>query len=249
MQQLIKHDSTQELNGQIARIVNASKSLKFIDADENQIRKTLSVIFLMIGLRPQHFPTEQETAFLIKHIKSEYGTKGLDDMILAFELAVTHKLYIKDVNPYDQFTILYLGNIMEAYRVYRNHNLKSVQAPTPQLEVPKLSKEDKLNEIEELRGKNNNINLFPLYIYEWLVEFDLLKLSVEDKEKYYSRASDYYLNKLHNEAILHGNFREYNAYNKMHQQGFKMIKGDAVKMIRNIAKKMVAIDYLSNNLN
>jgi len=237
-----------ELNGQINSIQKALQSTKINEATDEQLTTRLSIIFMMIGLRPQHFPTHPETHFLLQHLREEYGHKTLDELQLAFRLGATGKLDLDDINPYDQFTIIYLTKIMAAYRKHLITISKTIETKPTEIMIDKITDEEKKQEIEEWRCKKDiNINLIPMYIYEWLCEFGHIILENSDKKRLYERAADYRLHQLREEAETGGGWTEYNRYVNMHSKGFRAITGEEVNNIRSISKKIAVFEWIKNN--
>jgi len=112
---------------EITNVHVASNALsgKFIgQSTENEVKDKLKIIYAMIGLRPQHFPVDEEKQFLHDYIFAKYGKKTLDELVLAFDLAIQGQLDIEDIKVYDQFTCEYLAKIMNGYREW----LKTVSA-------------------------------------------------------------------------------------------------------------------------
>jgi hypothetical protein len=89
-------------------------------------------IFLLIGLRKVQYPTPEEDVFNSNFIKKNYGHKTTNEIIEAFELAVTGKLDV-DVKHYDQFTLPYFCKIMDAYRIFNNERI--LATPPPKLKL------------------------------------------------------------------------------------------------------------------
>lgn len=215
----------------------------------NEINQQLAKIYLLIGLRPQHFPTEFETQFLINYIKEHHGKTGIGELYYAFQLAVQDKLELESVNPYDQFTILYFEKIMIAYRNWKNKKYieeSNQRTETMQLEY-KMTDAEKWEEINEWKNKDEiNISFIPIYLYEWLEEFGEIMLSKEEKFAIYEKASLMYLNIMKTEAEKQGKWIEYNTYLNQYTTGIKNIKGQYVPIIRNYAKKISVFNYLKN---
>lgn len=115
------------------------KEKKLIDADEVEIKDCLKYVYLLIGLRPQNYPDGGEKEFLHRYIAQNWGVHRLGEVRLAFDLAIQGKLNIdpKDVNCYENFSVLYFGRIMSAYRQHALELVKQIRGkpvallPTP----------------------------------------------------------------------------------------------------------------------
>lgn len=215
--------------------------------DAHEINQQLAKIYLIIGLRPQHFPTEYETQFLISYIKEHHGNKGIGELYFAFQLAVQDKLEVESVNPYDQFSVIYFERIMIAYRSYLNKKYieeSNIRKEPMQIEY-KMTNEEKWEEIKRWKEKSEiNIRLIPIYLYEWLEEFGEIMLDKDEKILIYEKACGMYLNILRDEAQNGNEYQEYNRFLNQYSTGFKNIKGEYVPTIRNLAKRISVFNYL-----
>jgi len=100
----------------VAAVKERLKGKAMCVASDQEISLGLSKIYLLVGLRPHHFPTMEEDLFLFTFIRNHFGRKTLSEMEYAFELAVTNQLDIDDIKVYDQFTPEYFARIMNAYK-------------------------------------------------------------------------------------------------------------------------------------
>lgn len=202
----------------------------------------------MIGLRPQHFPTQIEDQMLLTFIKKHFGHKSIDELYLAFELAITGELDIDDVKVYDQFTLEYLMRIMNAYKrwlIIKAKERTETMKPPP-LEIPPLTEQDKLNEIDEWKKKDSiNFRLIPLYLYDWMFDYDYIKLNDADKIMLYSRSIKLRENELRNEAEMFGGDKTtYRNFMKMKEMNFENITEDEERIINIIFKKIAVFEFL-----
>ena len=217
------------------------------DCDANEINQQLAKIYLIIGLRPQHFPTEFETQFLISYIKEHHGNKGIGELFFSFQLAVQDKLEIENVNPYDQFSVIYFERIMIAYRSWKNKKFieESQIREEPKMIEYKMTDAEKWEEINDWKSKDEiNIRLLPIYLYEWLEEFGEIMLDKEEKVGIYEKACAMYLDILRTEAERKSKWIEYNTYLNQYTKGFKSITGEYVPTLRNLSKRIAVFNYL-----
>jgi len=89
---------------------------------------------LKIGL--QSIPADEAKAILIAHVIDNFGGNHLDEIVLAFEMAIAGRLDLdeKEVTAYENFSCLYVSRIMNSYRrwailEYRQHEKVIVPAP------------------------------------------------------------------------------------------------------------------------
>lgn len=229
-------------------IMQTLKSKKIVDCSPKEIIEKLSLIYMLIGLRPQHFPTQQEDILLLTFIKKHFGHKSIDELYFAFELAILGHLEIDDIKVYDQFTIEYLVRIMNCYRKWLLNKSKDMTKKIEYPGVKELTNEDKIDEIKEWQTRQlPNFRLIPLYLYEWMVEFKYINLSVEQKLKLYHNAIELRTSELKNSAENEGNKTEYKNFMKLKNANFDNIPMDEIFRIDDIFKKIAVYEYLKNN--
>jgi len=222
---------------------------KLIDCDANEINQQLAKIYLIIGLRPQHFPTDYENQFLIDYIKTNHGQTGIGELYFAFQLAVQDKLEVESVNPYDQFSVIYFERIMIAYRSWKNKKYieeSQIRIEPKQIEY-KMTDAEKWEEINDWQQRNEiDIRIIPIYLYEWLEEFGEIMLDKNEKIKIYEQAAQMYLSIMRKQAEQQNTWQEFNRYINQHTLGFKQIKGEYVPIIRNLSMRIAVYNYLKN---
>lgn len=81
-----------------------------------------------IGLRSQNWPNELETAVLYEHIISNFGGNRIDEIKLAFEMAIAGSLGV-DANCFENFSCYYFSTIMNAYRKWSSEAIKFAGKP------------------------------------------------------------------------------------------------------------------------
>ncbi len=201
----------------------------------------------MVGLRPHHWPVEQEKEDLHNYIRLKYGKKTLSELILAFDLAINNELDLKpdDIKVYDQFTIAYLAQIMTGYKKWLSQQSK--QAKKTPLALPEarvLTLEEKDEWINEWVNKEEiNIELIPVIFYDYLIESG--KISVPNNEqrvKYLSIA----VNKIEKKLLEEGDnaidwHNQWNLFQMMKNNGFE---GQFKDRILTLAQKLIIFDYL-----
>jgi hypothetical protein len=98
--------------------VSAMQSKKIKDCTIEELKQPLRRAMLKVGLRENNIPKEEEKAILFEHILTNYGGNHLDEIYLAFELAINGRLDLgpDDVNCYENFSCLYISKIMNSYR-------------------------------------------------------------------------------------------------------------------------------------
>ncbi len=89
-----------------------------------------------IGLRAHNFPVPEETALLYEHIYENYPNNRIEEIRLAFDLAIAGKLSLKpdEVKCYENFSCAYVSTIMNAYILWareRSNDLQEISIPEP----------------------------------------------------------------------------------------------------------------------
>jgi hypothetical protein len=123
-------------NGDEEKFEIALNSEKVKDCTLESLKEILRLIMMKVGVRGNNLPTDEEKAVLLSHIVSEYGNHTHQEILLAFDMAITGKLDI-DAKCYENFTCLYFSQILNAYRVWASVTYKQkiavLQPPPPQI--------------------------------------------------------------------------------------------------------------------
>lgn len=212
----------------------------------------------MVGLRPHHWPVEQEKEDLHNYIRLKYGKKTLSELILAFDLAINNELDLKteDIKVYDQFTIAYLAQIMTGYKKWLSQQSKQVKkAPLALPEIKVLTPEEKDEWIEEwIQKEEINIELIPVIFYERLIESGKIPVpDQEQREKYLLLAASQIEKIILDDKplIMKGDDavnwnRRWFLFQDMKKNGFE---GEFKDRILGRAQKLIVFDYLKVNAN
>ena len=92
---------------------------------EEDLKQVLRYAMVLVGLRGNNMPTEEEKFVLLNFIRSNFGNQTPEEIKLAFELALSGKLGI-DAKCYENFSCEYFGRIMNAYIEYARQETKTV---------------------------------------------------------------------------------------------------------------------------
>ena len=92
------------------------------------------MLFRSIGLRQQHYPNQMALSFIVNYLRTNFSHKTIDELYLAFELAIQNKLDVEDVNVYDNFSIVFLEKIMQSYKKWLFKQSSEVQSKPVQIE-------------------------------------------------------------------------------------------------------------------
>jgi len=179
----------------VSRAEIALKSKQIKNSSEDEVKEILKKIYSMVGLRAINYPQGEDKKNLHDYIFFKYGQKTLDELVLAFDLAISGELEIAagDVKVYDQFTINYLATIMAGYKKWLFNQAKNFELNKPlQIENKKTMDDNEWDEwLEEIKGYR--LELIPIAAYERLTATGKLNLTTEQKKAYYASAKNYYL--------------------------------------------------------
>lgn len=139
------------------------------NANLEELKQVLRLVMMKIGLRGHNFPTEEEKILLIEHIITNFGGHSVQEIRLAFEMAMAGKLDIEDIKCYENFSCVYFSMIMVGYRKWSEDAYKSIEMSEPpkqriftQEELDDFAREDAEGQYqwflkgEELRGVSIN---------------------------------------------------------------------------------------------
>ena len=229
------------LNQSLIGQINSNNSKRIAECNDVEIGQTLAKIFVMVGLRSKNMPSEIESKLLFQKIREYYPHKKLDELVLAFDLAIQKKINA-EVNVYDQFTLPYLTEIMDKYRVYVNELAKDIPVEIPKQIEYKMTDAEKLNDIEEFGKNPTAFNMIPGYIYDWIIELGLMIIDENEKIEYYRRAIQMRESELRKNAEF-GDVKEYTAFMKSKKNGFSDISKQEVINIEYNYKRIVVREY------
>jgi len=124
----------QPVSGEEKSFSVAIKSKKISEQPEINLRNVLKIIMVKIGLRGKNFPVGIEKSLLLDYIFKNYGNHTLEEITLAFDMAMAGKLEIDTINCYESFSCLYFSKIMNAYRIWAEQTYHQNIKPVLQIE-------------------------------------------------------------------------------------------------------------------
>ena len=175
----LQKQELQPLKSGDERFVACLGSKKIKDCSLEDLKQPLRLAMLKVGIREQNIPQGEEKNLLISHILTNFGGNHIDEIVMAFEMAIAGKLDIdeKEVNAYENFSCLYISRIMNSYRrwaiqEFRQH--EKVLAPgmklLPKSEQPKTWGMFIENEYRHfLSFGEEKMKLWPAEFYDQLV--------------------------------------------------------------------------------
>lgn len=173
----------------------ALESVLIRKATIEQIKEVLRLVMIKIGLRAQNWPTDEEKLVLIEHIVSNYGGHTLQEIKLAFDMAIADRLEV-EVNSFENFSCLYFSTIMNAYRLWAKNEVK--QLPKKEQKQLLQSNYEKMTDEEfiEMNFRTwqvlKNYGIISVKCYGILVAQKKINLSQEEKDKMFEQV-DWFL--------------------------------------------------------
>lgn len=137
---------------------------KICNATIEELKQVLRYVFVLIGLRAQDIPVDEEKELLLEYIQENYAGHTTEEIKLAFKMAIQGKLALdyKDVRSYGNFSPMYFTIIMDAYRTWAREQSEKLQRKVPE---KILTPREKLNiNIDYAAYLFNQINKLPVKI-------------------------------------------------------------------------------------
>lgn len=118
--------------------------LRINNSNDSDINANLLYVVKLIGVPPEKLMIE-DLSIIIDYLKRNLESYPVSDIRLAFEVGLKGLLDIKDLNHYHSFNALYVTNILQSYKRYKqkeNAKPKLVAPIEKQLPMSKETKED-----------------------------------------------------------------------------------------------------------
>ncbi len=175
--------------------------------NEEDLKQVLRYAMVLVGLRGNNMPTEEEKFVLLNFIRSNFGNQTPEEIKLAFDWAVSGKLNV-DAKCYENFSCEYFGRIMKAYIDYaRQETITVPQIEEVVKEIPsdadlKMAAINSANMYaqEMIRCQERNIKMNWIagglhVLYDYIVKFGIYEASLEDKQRVYNSNINKYATK------------------------------------------------------
>jgi len=168
--------------------------------NEEDIKEVLRYSMLLVGLRGNNLPTEEEKFVLTNFVRSNFGNQTPEEIKIAFEMAVAGKLQV-DAKCYENFSCEYFGRIMNAYLEFARQEIKNLPKPIEQVKEKPSDQELKKQAIDtaneyanQIRYCEKNDKKFTFIagglsiLFDYLEQFKIQTISKEERfelwEKY-----------------------------------------------------------------
>lgn len=114
------------LVGHESDLEKAISGSKLSDAPLKVLDQLFRRCMIKVGIRAANLPSKEETIILYDHVVKHYGGHTLEEIDLAFEMAITGKLET-DPNPYENFSCTYISRIINSYRIWAGQAIEHIR--------------------------------------------------------------------------------------------------------------------------
>jgi len=237
------------LTDTVNKVKEALSANKIADASDHELSEKFVLVYWMIGLRPQHFPTAEQDQFLFNYIRSNFGSRTTNEIVLAFDRAINGVLDVDDIKCYNQFTLEYFCRIFNAYRKWVFNLSKEIEKPQEYKSLPmaETTEQEMREDIDYYLKSDLNIRFIPPYLYDYLERLNIHKLSKEEKIAVFDKAKTYRKFELKEfaQSYTKEDIANYNYFCHKLETGFDK-DSEELHYLKNLAKKMAFIDYAKN---
>ena len=185
------------------KVIQATIEHKIRDLSEDGFRQ-IHIVLLKWGkfLGIKEMPQAEEIKMMVFFIKQQFGELTLSELTNAFNLAIGRKLDI-DPNHYQNFSALYVGGILNAYKEYKKAHIKVYRDKEDKALEEEASRNSRPSdeELQELRlnallaiwdnyktGEEPEVEWQVTAYYDILTDAGLIELSNEEKKEIAQRA-------------------------------------------------------------
>lgn len=218
-------------------------------ATVDEVKEVLRYAMMKLGLREKNIPVGIEKMLLINHIEQLYGGHTLEEIRLAFDMAISGKLDV-DPNCYENFSCEYFSRILKSYRKWAAQEYRELPTPpAPVIEFKENLSDEAMEQwlLQEIQYVNTGkpFEFLPGMLYDYLDKKGEITASKEDKRGYLERAVVWRQIELQKEFETKGsadNFRKLSSFRQMRDVG--CFTGPEIDKLKTLAKKMLLYDLL-----
>lgn len=225
-------------------------------ASRESLADTLLSCMFKMGMRGKNVPEKDVFSALVHHVVKNYGGHTCQEIVLAFDMALTGKLDLEanQIPCYENFSCLYFSTIMNSYRRWAAQEYRQMEGSQSVilLEGPKESLTDEamqewLNHvILGVTGGHLAIEFLPLQLYEWLEKKGTLMVGPAEKWEYVGKAvhrRQDFLVYTDNQNSTVESQRDLSAFLLMRKDG--CFKGAEVDHLKNLAKRILLWEHIT----
>ena len=152
---------------------------------------------LLVGLRANNMPTEEEKFVLINFIKSNFGNVTIAQIKMAFDMAVAGKLQV-DAKCYENFSCEFFGRIMASFLLFSAEETRIIAQKADETEpLPKPSEAElkaqaiaSANMYADQVSKDVNFKWIAgglNFLYDVAKETGIIRISFEEKQEIWQK--------------------------------------------------------------
>lgn len=175
----------------------ASKGHTLRVINEDDLKRVLRYSMLLVGLRANNMPTDEEKFVLINFIKTNFANVTIAQIKLAFDMAVAGKLGV-DAKCYENFSCEFFGRIMARYlefsaeetRVLSQRVIEDEPLPKPSYAELKAQAIASANMYADNLANDKLFKWFEggiHHLYDVAKETGILRLSTEEKQHIWNK--------------------------------------------------------------
>lgn len=180
--------SVQRIGKEEAELSKALRAYKIKSSSIEELKSALKYAMFKVGLRSQNFPEDEDQSLLISHIISNYGNHTVDEIRLAFDMAITGKFTIEKnetIVCYENFSCQYFSFIMNLYRKWAAEQVRFNEQQhklVNELPAPKISDDEIIDNALSVWKCTGRYEFISESSYECLVKSGKINLSTAEKK-------------------------------------------------------------------
>lgn len=150
----------------MTNIVEAKEGLQIMQATDQEVLKSLAYVATLVGIKD--LPDKVAKSVLLTSLRRNYETVTCEELVLAFELAVTGKIQA-NIEHFNNLDFKYISGVLNAFKFYKaqflQYNQEDVQA------LPEMTEESKKEKTVEAmnyfleRYKQDKNTFIPAMVY------------------------------------------------------------------------------------
>jgi hypothetical protein len=196
-QALTEWKHSENSNPLVVKILDAKSGQMLKYSTEDELKQVLRYAMLLVGLRANNMPTDEEKFVLINFIQTNFQNVTIPEIKLAFDFAVAGKLKV-DAKCYENFSCEYFGRIIASYIefsrqetiVYSNKFEEAKPTPKPSFDVLKIEAIENANFFAEAIANDTNFKMLIGgldNLYDIAKEVGIMNLSNQEKNEIWQK--------------------------------------------------------------
>lgn len=252
-----RQESTGQKTGELQALAGALQSSRIADVTVKDLSEMLRYVLVLVGLKADNWPVDEEKVVLVNHVFNHYGQHTLGEIRLAFEMALAGGLDLerRDIPCYENFSCQYFSRILNSYRRWAGQEVKQIPGPPlPELEKPadEGKEEESMQEwwkdfVAKVQAGGYRVEYVPMALYEWKEKKGETNLPAEKKRFYLERAVERrfdQMSELYKQNLDIPSRKALVEFVEMNEKG--EFSGDNVGLLKKLAKRMLLYDLALN---